>query len=218
MMKQELTFRFGEAVFDPGRGTLHCGGEMVMLRAKTFSLLAYLVRNGGRVIGKDELFEAVWPDSTVTEDSLTQCIRDARKAIGDTEKSIIRTMPRRGYMIVPAVPRALPPSEAVVKFGGAQLSQCGTSAMVRHAAAVMPSSTPVDLANEALVDAAADYLAEVEVSGDDPLFNVAVALTDVRASGRRLQFLQPVQPASRTSRKLAQIQSRQRWPGFGRIS
>lgn len=109
-MEQELTYRLGESVFDPARGTLHRGGELVVLRAKTFELLAYMVRNAGRVISKDELLRAIWPVTTVTEDSLTQCIRDARKCIGDEEQAIIRTVPRRGYMFrLPALSAALRP-------------------------------------------------------------------------------------------------------------
>lgn len=100
-MEQELTYRLGESVFNLSRGTLHRGGELVLPRPKTFELLTYLARNPGRVVGKGELLDAVWPSTTVTEDSLTQCIRDARKCIGDERQAVIRTMPRRGYMFQP---------------------------------------------------------------------------------------------------------------------
>jgi DNA-binding winged helix-turn-helix (wHTH) protein len=102
-MEQALTYQLGESVFDLGRGTLHRAGELVLPRPKTFELLTYLARNPGRVVSKDELLDAVWPLATVTEDSLTQCISDARKCIGDEEKAIIRTVPRRGYMLQPSV-------------------------------------------------------------------------------------------------------------------
>jgi DNA-binding winged helix-turn-helix (wHTH) protein/tetratricopeptide (TPR) repeat protein len=101
-MEQALTYQLGDSVFDLSRGTLHRAGELVLPRPKTYELLTYLARNPGRVVGKDELLDAVWPLATVTEDSLTQCIRDARKCIGDEEQRIIRTMPRRGYMFQPA--------------------------------------------------------------------------------------------------------------------
>ena len=100
-MPQELTYRLGESVFNVSRGTLYRAGELVLPRPKTFQLLAYLARNPGRVVGKDELLDVVWPSTTVTDDSLTQCIRDARKCIGDEQQQIIRTMPRRGYMFQP---------------------------------------------------------------------------------------------------------------------
>ncbi|TJW07346.1 MAG: transcriptional regulator [Mesorhizobium sp.] len=114
-----LAQQIGSSVLDLERGTLQRDGEIVPVRPKTFDLLAFLVRNPGRVLSKDELFEAVWPGIIVTEDSLTQCIRDARKCIGDETQSLVRTVPRRGYMfqpgddtaavsLAPAAPAAVP--------------------------------------------------------------------------------------------------------------
>ncbi|TIU43289.1 MAG: transcriptional regulator, partial [Mesorhizobium sp.] len=78
-----MSQQIGSAVLDLDLGTLRRDGEIVPVRPKTFELLAFLIRNSGRVLSKDELLRAVWPDTMVTEDSLTQCIRDARKSIGD---------------------------------------------------------------------------------------------------------------------------------------
>lgn len=94
-------------------GTLRRDGEIVPVRPKTFELLAFLVRNPGRVLNKDELFEAVWPSTIVSEDSLTQCIRDVRKCIGDKTQSLVLTVPRRGYMFQAAeagLPISQPPA------------------------------------------------------------------------------------------------------------
>lgn len=88
--------RIGDHDLDLQRGTLAQGGVPVHLRAKTFALLTYLARNAGRVIGKDELLGAVWPDVIVTEDSLTQAVSELRRALGD---GVLRTVPRRGYML-----------------------------------------------------------------------------------------------------------------------
>ncbi|WP_137113176.1 winged helix-turn-helix domain-containing tetratricopeptide repeat protein [Rhodobacter sp. SY28-1] len=88
--------RIGDHNLDLQRGTLVHDGEPVHLRAKSFALLSYLARNAGRVIGKDELMAVVWPDVTVTEDSLTQAISELRRVLGDRH---LRTIPRRGYML-----------------------------------------------------------------------------------------------------------------------
>ncbi|TIN41102.1 MAG: transcriptional regulator [Mesorhizobium sp.] len=96
--RRSLAHQVGSSVLDLDRGTLRRDGEIVPVRPKTFDLLAFLVRNPGRVLSKDELFQAVWPNTIVTEDSLTQCIRDVRKCIGDEAQSLVRTVPRRGYM------------------------------------------------------------------------------------------------------------------------
>lgn len=99
-MTAEEVFRVGEATIDLKRGTLAVSGDLVPVRSKTFSLLTHMVLNPGRVVTKDEIFEAVWPGVIVTEDSLTQCVRDARKAIRDDMQEILRTVPRRGYILV----------------------------------------------------------------------------------------------------------------------
>ncbi|MBC2836852.1 winged helix-turn-helix domain-containing tetratricopeptide repeat protein [Paragemmobacter straminiformis] len=88
--------RIGAHDLDLGRGTLLRDGQPVHLRAKTFALLTYLARNAGRVIGKDELLDAIWPDVTVGEDSLTQAVSDLRRVLDD---GALRTIPRRGYML-----------------------------------------------------------------------------------------------------------------------
>lgn len=94
--------RIGGHDLDLERGLLRRGDAPVHLRAKTFALLTYMARHAGRVLGKDELLDAVWPDVTVTEDSLTQAIRDLRKTLGD---DAIRTVPKRGYILAPDQPQ-----------------------------------------------------------------------------------------------------------------
>lgn len=74
-------------------------GHRIDLRNRSFGVLRYLATNAGRVVTKDELLGAIWPGVTVTEDSLTQCISEIRRALGDAGRSFVRTVPRRGYMI-----------------------------------------------------------------------------------------------------------------------
>jgi TolB-like protein len=52
----------------------------------------------GRVVTKDELVAAVWPDVIVNDDALAQCVRDIRKALGDEDQRFIKTVPKRGYL------------------------------------------------------------------------------------------------------------------------
>src|SRR6266849_2665613 len=91
-------YGFGDFTLDLLRGQLRRGGHEVPLRPKSFELLAFLVRNGDRLLSKAELMDAIWPDSHVTEDSLTQCVIEIRKALGDQEQQILKTVPRRGYL------------------------------------------------------------------------------------------------------------------------
>jgi TolB-like protein len=75
-------------------------GARVDLRNRSFGVLRHLVKNAGRVVSKDELLAANWPGLSVTEDSLTQCISDIRRLLGESGRDLVRTVARRGYMIV----------------------------------------------------------------------------------------------------------------------
>ena len=76
--------RFAGFEFDAQQAALRRpGGEIVRLRPKPLNMLQFLITNAGRVVTKQELMEAVWPNVHVGEDSLFQCIREIRSAIGD---------------------------------------------------------------------------------------------------------------------------------------
>src|SRR5215470_17720729 len=92
------TRSFGDFTLDLRRARLLRASDEVKLRPKPFEVLKYLVENPGRVVTKAELLQAVWPDSFVTDDSLVQCLRDVRRALGDDEQRFIKTVPRRGYI------------------------------------------------------------------------------------------------------------------------
>lgn len=110
----------GSCELDIARGLLVRDGKPVALRCKAFDLLTYLSRNVGRVATKSELMSAVWPDVFVTEDSLTQAVRELRKALQDESQTIIRTVAKRGYVLslpdTPRQERSGQPSVAVLRF------------------------------------------------------------------------------------------------------
>lgn len=94
---------------DAARGCLTAERGEIDLRPKSFEVLRYLVEHAGRLVSKDELMQAIWPNVTVTEHSLTHCISEIRSAIGDRDQTIIKTVPRRGYLFsapvhTPAMP------------------------------------------------------------------------------------------------------------------
>ena len=95
------SIHIGAHRLDFGRGLLLRDGLPVHLRAKSFALLACLGRNAGRVMGKDELMAEVWPGLVVTDDSLTQAIKDLRRTLGEPDGQAIRTVARRGYVLEP---------------------------------------------------------------------------------------------------------------------
>ncbi|MGA8610853.1 MAG: winged helix-turn-helix domain-containing tetratricopeptide repeat protein [Xanthobacteraceae bacterium] len=109
-MPTPTVFRFEGHALDMTRGCLLRGQSEIVLRPKSFAVLHYLVSNANRLVSKEEIFKAVWPDVFVTDDSLTQCVREVRAALDDRRQQIIKTVPRRGYMF--ATPVTGPESEA----------------------------------------------------------------------------------------------------------
>jgi adenylate cyclase len=103
-----VLYRFNTCALDMMRGCLRVDGAEVSLRPKSFEVLRYLVQNPGRLIAKDELIQAVWPSTTVTDESLTNCVADVRLAIGDRDRSVIKTVPRRGYLFTATVTSEAP--------------------------------------------------------------------------------------------------------------
>lgn len=89
----------GRFVLDMRRGALFRDGEELRLRPKCFEVLSYLVANAGRLVSREELLRSLWGSAVVTDDSVTQCVVTLRKAMGDGGHEIIRTVPRRGYIL-----------------------------------------------------------------------------------------------------------------------
>ena len=93
------SFKFESFTLDLERLCLHGPAGRKDLRRKSFDVLRCLVEHAGRVVTREELTKAVWPGVVVGEDSLTHCIGEIRRAIADREQRIIKTVPRRGYLM-----------------------------------------------------------------------------------------------------------------------
>jgi TolB-like protein/DNA-binding winged helix-turn-helix (wHTH) protein/Flp pilus assembly protein TadD len=102
-------YAFGDFRVDPQNRVLMRGEEPVALTPKGFDVLLVLVRSGGRIVSKEELMQAVWPDSFVEESNLTQTVFMLRKALGETAKQkYILTVQGRGYRFGPEVSTVQP--------------------------------------------------------------------------------------------------------------
>jgi DNA-binding winged helix-turn-helix (wHTH) protein/TolB-like protein/Flp pilus assembly protein TadD len=102
---QPQIYEFEEFRIEVPKRLLTKGGASVPLSPKAFDTLLYLVRNGGRIVGKDELLREVWTDSIVEENNLTQNISILRRTFGEKpgEQRFIITVPGYGYRFVPEV-------------------------------------------------------------------------------------------------------------------
>lgn len=103
---------FGAFRLDSRQGQLFRGTAIIPLTPKVVDTLVVLVRNAGLVVTREELMEQVWPDTVVTDTSLSQNILVLRKALGEDEGTgYIETVPRRGYRFngqVERVPASVP--------------------------------------------------------------------------------------------------------------
>ncbi|HEU5161785.1 MAG TPA: transcriptional regulator, partial [Thermoanaerobaculia bacterium] len=93
------------------------------LKPKAFDMLLLFVENPGRVVTKEEILGALWPDTIVEEASLSQNVYEIRKALGDSERPhrYLENVPKRGYRFIAAVAPAgdaasMKPSIAVLPF------------------------------------------------------------------------------------------------------
>jgi TolB-like protein/DNA-binding winged helix-turn-helix (wHTH) protein len=92
--------RIGRASVDLRTGEVRApDGTTTILRPKTAAMLQVLSARAGELISKDELLEAVWPDTTIDEDGLVQCVSEARRALGDEGRMVLRTHAKRGYSL-----------------------------------------------------------------------------------------------------------------------
>jgi transcriptional activator of cad operon len=103
------TLRIGDWSVYPATGQIVRDRETLRLEARTLRLLVSLAERPGQVVSIDDLLTLVWPDVTVSPDSVYQAIASLRRQLGDDprEPTYIATVPRLGYQLVAPV-SALP--------------------------------------------------------------------------------------------------------------
>ncbi len=94
------TFRFGDFILAPEERKLTRDGVEMPLGARAFDMLSFFVANRHRILTKDEILDAVWPDIAVEESNLTVQVSALRKALGPKS---LATIPGRGYQFVLSV-------------------------------------------------------------------------------------------------------------------
>jgi len=106
------TYRFGPFQLDVRERRLSRAGTVIPLRIKVFDTLCVLVENAGRLVTKQELLDAVWPDTVVEENNITHTMSVLRKALGEnaTGQQYVETVPRVGYRFAAPIERADEPA------------------------------------------------------------------------------------------------------------
>jgi DNA-binding winged helix-turn-helix (wHTH) protein/Tol biopolymer transport system component len=103
-------YRFEAFLLDVAERQLFQDGKAVAVTPKVFDVLAYLVERAGHLVEKEELMQAIWPDSFVEEANIARIIHTLRKTLGEVEdgNKFIETVARKGYRFVKPVKRASP--------------------------------------------------------------------------------------------------------------
>src|SRR5262249_50207828 len=129
-------FQFEGYTLDIARYSLPTADREITLPRKSFEVLGYLVENPDLVVTKEEMFQAIWPNVVVTDESLAHCVSEVRQAIGDSKQTIIATVPRRGYRFAAPVLRVA--TGAAVLAGADSGTRSQSPLLDRPSVAVLP--------------------------------------------------------------------------------
>ncbi len=140
-------FEFGSFRIEVAQRRLLREGRPVPLRAKLFDTLLVLVENHGRLVGKDELMTALWPDAVVEEGNLAHNISQLRHALGErtTGQKFVETVSKHGYRFVAAVRESMDARQTASHAGVSphEIRICTTPDKVRIAYATIGEGPPL---------------------------------------------------------------------------
>ncbi len=95
-------FRLGDWIVRPQRRIIERGDKSIHIKPKSMAVFECLVAAEGAPVSRNELFDAVWPGGEVSDDTLTKCVVEMRKAFGDTARDhrVIETIPKLGFRLL----------------------------------------------------------------------------------------------------------------------
>jgi pimeloyl-ACP methyl ester carboxylesterase len=165
--KTEGPYQFGPFRLDLRERQLSRGSQVIPLRGKVFDTLSVLVENAGRLVTKQELLDAVWPETAVEENNLNHNVAVLRKALGEktTGQQYIETVPKVGYRFAAPVERARSQTTFASSPGRKvrqEIRYCTTSDGVSLAYASIGSGTPLVKAS--------NWLTHLDFEWDSPIW------------------------------------------------
>ena len=100
-----MRYQFNQTIIDTAKFELSASGKVQSCEPKVFSLIVFLIEHRKRVVTREELFESIWEGREVSDTSLSNHIKIARKLLGDDGKSqkVIKTVHGRGYQFIEAI-------------------------------------------------------------------------------------------------------------------
>jgi pimeloyl-ACP methyl ester carboxylesterase/DNA-binding winged helix-turn-helix (wHTH) protein len=162
-MNDEVPIAFGPYRLEIADATLWKGQQSLPLTPKAYSVLQCLTHRPGRLVTKDELFNAVWPGVFVGDAALKVCVREIRRALADDPKApqFIETVHRRGYRFIARVTALTPDQDA---RAGVTDASSGTATPAPRPAEPEPPPCP-----ETRYARSGDVNIAYQVVGDGPL-------------------------------------------------
>ena len=200
-------YRFGPFVLDIADRSLKRDGVVVALTPKVFELLAILTANAGRLVEKDTLLQAVWPDVAVEEGNLNKGVFNLRQILGlNSSEVYIETVPKRGYRFTAvvtseALTNSLVSSEEPAKFPS------------ENSVAVLPFSDMSSARDQEFfcegmseeIISALGRTGELRVASYASSYRFKAKTTDVRAIGRELMVAWLLEGSVRKSNETVRI-------------
>lgn len=184
------TYHFGDFTLAAGEHRLLRSSDEVVLRPKAFETLLYLVERHGHTVRKDELLDAVWAGTNVSDAVLTHCIAEVRQALHDDPRAprFLKTLPKVGYAFIADVQGAASGTET------SRLLRTLPERSPASAIAVLPfANLSPDPENEYLCDGLSEELingltkvSELHVVAHSSSFSFKGKTVDVREIGRQL--------------------------------
>jgi DNA-binding SARP family transcriptional activator len=216
-------------VIDLARGCLQRGGADVKLRPKAFEVLQFLAENCGRLLSKEEIISAVWRDSFVTDNSLVQCLIEIRRALGNDAQTIVRTVPRRGYIFDVEVTGGEADDQSVASMGERKSAESviqpvrgtnatGPAAPKLHTPAASAADTPlatIELLGGFRIRCNGAPVTDINTSRMHTLIAYLLLNAGVTVSRQQLAFLfwpDSSEPQARTNLRQLLHHFRSAWP------
>lgn len=113
---QDADLRIGKWRISPALDRISSAEGELHLEPKVMDVLVVLARHAGRVVSKDEILDAVWPDTAIADGALFRYVSLLRQALGDDRRQprYIETIPKRGYRLIAPVSCEPPARRAAV--------------------------------------------------------------------------------------------------------
>ena len=177
----------GRFQLDPEMRTLRRGGETVPLGSRAFDILSVVARARGRLVTKDELMNAVWPQTVVEENNIQVHLSAVRKVLGD-DRGLLVTVPGRGYQLLQSS-KAMP-ARATRRVPIAKTALIGRDQDVRHVCAMLDRTHVLTLVGAGGIGKTSLAIEAIRQTADD--FEEAPCVIELAALKTRQDVLQAI--------------------------